>query len=255
MFPLHQSNELVFQISPNPHKKHKISEDLILGHASLDVDVFDNIKKRKPAITTNLKTNDYLNSNTNKKKKTATDQKTMNHRDSERLRRQEMATLYASLRSLLPHELIKEMGFQGKRSTSEHITQATNYIKHLQNKIREIDIKRDELEKLSNSSNSDHHDHGISSGSSSSRCLSSHLIIKVHPFSSGLEIVISREGTFPLSRVLELLIEEGLSINTCFSTTINDRFQHTIHSDQVSNLRTINLSSLEQKLTKVISSW
>ena len=70
MFPLQQSNELVFQISPNPHKKHKISEDLILGHASLDVVVFDDIKKRKP-FTTNLKNNNYLNFNTDKKKKTA----------------------------------------------------------------------------------------------------------------------------------------------------------------------------------------
>lgn len=106
MSPLHQGNELVLQISPNPHKKHAISEDdLILGrHDSFHINVFDHINTRK-LITTTLDKNNYLNCNTNNnlKKKTTM----MTRRETERLRRQEMATLYASLRSLLPLELIK----------------------------------------------------------------------------------------------------------------------------------------------------
>ncbi|KAF3433080.1 hypothetical protein FNV43_RR24182 [Rhamnella rubrinervis] len=247
MSSLHQSSELVIQISPNPNKKHAISEeDLILGrHDSFHVNVFEHIKM---ATTTTLDKNNNLNCNTdnnNIKKKTMMTK----HRETERLRRQGMATLYASLRSLLPLELMK-----GKRSLSDNITQAINYIKHLENKINELGTKRDELKKLSNSSTCDDHEHGISSGSPSSSCSSS--LITLNPFSGGIEIVItssSGEGSLALSMVLNVLLEEGLSVNNYISATINDRLHHTIHTGQVSNLETINLSALEKKLNYVIS--
>lgn len=105
--PLHQSNELVFQMSPYPHK---ISEDLVLGHASLDVTVSDNIikkgKNRQPKLVAGGGSENSCSMNSksgNEKKKEIL----MKHREIERLRRQEMAALYASLRSLLPLELIK----------------------------------------------------------------------------------------------------------------------------------------------------
>ena len=117
MFPLHRSNELCFQISPNPPKKNTISsEDLTVGHdASVEdyafhVHNYKEIKSRPrnpkslPNSTSNIVNHNSTgtqNSGDNKSKKM------MKHRDIERQRRQEMATLHTSLRSLLPLELIK----------------------------------------------------------------------------------------------------------------------------------------------------
>lgn len=108
MFPLQRGNELVIQFSNSPHHhlQHKMSQDLILDdYASLDVN--DSNQKfstssisqptKKLFYGANKKNHDY--SNEHKKK--------MIHKEIERQRRQEMATFYASLRSLLPLEFIK----------------------------------------------------------------------------------------------------------------------------------------------------
>ncbi|XP_019238623.1 PREDICTED: transcription factor bHLH55-like isoform X3 [Nicotiana attenuata] len=94
-------------------------------------------------------------------------QKKIIHREIERQRRQEMSNLYASLRQLLPLEYLK-----GKRSTSDHILEAVNYIEHLQEKVRKMEDNKG----------------------------------------------------FYLSRVLEVLLREGLSIVSCSCNKVNGRF-------------------------------
>lgn len=103
MFPLHQSNELVFKVFSDPHHQHKISQDLIMGQASLDGSDFNTSKSMGKGLRRKLCDNldkNFVNCNDNKKQK-------MMHREIERQRRQEMATLYVALRSFLPLEFIK----------------------------------------------------------------------------------------------------------------------------------------------------
>lgn len=98
MFPLHQGNELCFQISSN--HPHKIPQDLILSNPALyGSDITDDLGKSRRRKSISKDNDGTAENNDNDKKKL--------HRDIERQRRQEMATLYASLRSLLPLQYIK----------------------------------------------------------------------------------------------------------------------------------------------------
>ncbi|KAK9291716.1 hypothetical protein L1049_019665 [Liquidambar formosana] len=126
MFPLHQSDKILFKISSTPQHHVSKQQDLILGQAAM---VGSNCTKnmgespyRKLLATKDGK--DECTNDTNKKK--------MMRRDIERQGRQEMASLFASLRSQLPIEYIK-----GKRSISDQMNVAVNYVEHLQKKIKE----------------------------------------------------------------------------------------------------------------------
>lgn len=98
MFPLHQGDELCFNLSSDPQQQHSIPQDLILAqypalHGS------DTTTKMEIGRRRNLISMDNNN-------EFARDQKMM-HRNIERQRREEMTTLYASLRALLPLDFIK----------------------------------------------------------------------------------------------------------------------------------------------------
>lgn len=109
MFSLQQGDELVFQIS-------SIEQDLMSSHASLETTGILTPPKRKRKKSLLYSNHDHqqedkyggsstcttTGSNGNKEKIKMTA-----HRDVERLRRKEMAELYASLRSLLPLEYVK----------------------------------------------------------------------------------------------------------------------------------------------------
>ncbi|XP_054785538.1 transcription factor bHLH118-like [Prosopis cineraria] len=152
------------------------------------------------------------------------------HRETERQRRQEMAALFASLRSALPLEYIR-----GKRSTSEQIDGAAKYIKHLKNKVNQLKAKRDELMKNGN---------GIS--------------VIVHPHKGGAEIICSyrfREYLFTQSTLLSILIKEGLNVVGCTSITRDETFIHTIQlEDSDIAESTTEYSELQRKLTAAILS-
>lgn len=235
MFPLHQSNELVFKVFSDPHHQNKISQDLIMGQASLDGSNFNTSKSVGKGLRRKLCENldkNFVNCNDNKKQK-------MMHREIERQRRQEMATLYVALRSFLPLEFIK-----GKRSISDHINEAANYIKHLEKKIKELSSARDVLKEFSSLSTTDQ------GNTSQPSCFT------IHPCCGGVEIVISsgfREESFPLSKVFELLLEEGLTVLNCTSSKVNERFLHNVQCE-VSDSTCLDLSGLQKKLTEVIPS-
>ncbi|XP_042509979.1 transcription factor bHLH120-like [Macadamia integrifolia] len=238
IFPLQQTHELFFQASstsgqqqPDP-QQHTLPFPPSLDFTDLPLKLdISKGGRRKPFATPN---SSVETSNEKKKKKIV-------HRDVERQRRQEMASLYASLRSQLPIEYIK-----GKRSISDHMNEATKYIGDLGKRIQELSEKRERLKKMPNSGPPD---------AVSDNCLPVDTIT-VQPCWGGVEVVISsglRNEEFPLSRVMRVLVDQGFSIISCVSTTVNERSLHTIQSE-VSDIRTVDLSGLQQKLNDFIAS-
>ncbi|XP_021294102.1 transcription factor bHLH120-like [Herrania umbratica] len=230
-------DEMFFQVSSNSDPQNTTPQDKILDFA-LPVDGTSNLSSNMGSRGQQRKlwaSDKSENSNDDNKKK-------LMHRDIERQRRQEMATLYASLRTLLPLEYIK-----GKRAISDHMNGAVCYIKDLQKRIDELSAKRDELKKLSNSSCFDQ-------GMSSNDSFPSSVVVRQSL--NGVEVVISTglgAEALTLSRVLELLLEEGLDVVSCISTRIDGGLIHTIQSE-VSDLTYVNVPGLEQKLNEEISS-
>lgn len=115
--------------------------------------------------------------------------------------------------------------------------QAVNYINHLQRSIRELNIRRDKLNKITNYTSTV----TISQGSGSSNCClhsnDNDVTVTVGPCFCGVEIIIAsgfmEERIFPLSRVMQVLIhQEGqLNVISCASTRVNDRLLHTIRAE------------------------
>ncbi|ESQ43363.1 hypothetical protein EUTSA_v10015297mg [Eutrema salsugineum] len=185
----------------------------------------------------------------------------MMHREIERQRRQEMASLYASLRSLLPLNFI-----QGKRSTSDQVNEAVNYIKYLQRKIKELSSRRDELMLLSRGSFLD--------DSKDEMEMMNHVMVR--QCLVGVEIVFSSRccgGQPQLSSVFQVLCENGLCLLNSISSIVDDRLIYTIHAEKwlhaihfnriyissvvyyypfkVSDMTLIDVAQLEERLTRM----
>ncbi|KAL0452542.1 UNVERIFIED_CONTAM: Transcription factor [Sesamum latifolium] len=144
------------------------------------------------------------------------------HREIERQRRQEMANLCGSLRTLLPPQYI----MKGKRSMPDLMQQAANYIKDMQKNIQQLKTRRDKLMIMRKGASSDKI---ISRENPPNSC------VRVNPCPSGVEILINtsfEEGQgFPLSRILEELCQTGFDVVSCVSTRANQRTLHRIQSE------------------------
>ncbi|KAM7257399.1 hypothetical protein ACFE04_013140 [Oxalis oulophora] len=192
----------------------------------------ENARRRKVSMT-------ITDGNPNEKKK----QKVI-HRDIERQRRQEMATLYTSLRDLLPYEFLK-----GKRSISDHIQESANYIKHMENKMKILKNKKDYLKSLVLQS--------IGSSSSPKNTPKSNQqdILSIETCLDGvLEVSINTALTngLPCSKVFDILIKEGLNILCSTSNKVDDKLIHIIKT-KVSEGRSIAPADLHQRLSNLYS--
>ncbi|XP_021730189.1 transcription factor bHLH120-like [Chenopodium quinoa] len=205
---------------------------------------FKSPKTRKPRSGKSVQNNANVNKNNIEDEINGNDvtNKKVIHREVERQRRQEMSNLYSSLRSLLPVEYVK-----GKRSVSDHITEATRYIKDLEMNVKELGEKRDSLKdtfsSLENRRTKREHNVGCSSSSSTtsttSRSSSSSNTrdynVNIHKFSKTLQIEITagveEDDPCPISKTLKVLAQEGLDVVSCVSNKVNQRWIYVIYCE------------------------
>ncbi|KAK4353452.1 hypothetical protein RND71_028970 [Anisodus tanguticus] len=168
------------------------------------------------------------------------------HRNVERHRRQEMTNLVTSLRSLIPSDFIK-----GKRSTSDHMQVAVNYIKHLQKNIEELENTRKKMKNISLLADEN-------KGSANCYVHNNNNCVTVNKCEDGMEILINinnshKEEIFSLSNVLRWLLEEGLNVVSCVNSK-QDEWTLIRIQCQVSDISSgLTAAGLQKKLTDVIN--
>ncbi|KAI3420616.1 Protein kinase domain-containing protein [Psidium guajava] len=244
MFALQPSNDLFYH-QPN---QNPIPEDLII-HDDQDLHglCFTNRRDKNKGLDESV----LISFSGGNQSHEDCDPKKAMHRDVERQRRKEMNTLYASLRSLLPLEYVK-----GKRATSDHITGAINYINDLEGKINAMGRRREEFKRGKSVYQGSL---GPEIWSSSTNC--SARALSVRPRLDGVEIVIrsansrDQDHNFPLSKVLQLLLEEGISVASCVSTRTSEMiFIHTIQSEAC-HTGCLDIAQLQSKLDEVLTDY
>ncbi|KAL8049769.1 hypothetical protein ABFX02_06G040700 [Erythranthe guttata] len=167
------------------------------------------------------------------------------HREVERQRRQEISTLYASLRSVLPPQHIK-----GKRSTTDQIDEAAKYIRYVQNNIKELGIKIENLKRWSTKNESE-------KGNPSKILPVVNVNVTVQTCSAGVEVLISTSGDIlALSRITQLLHQQGLTVVSCSFTKFDGRLLYTIQSEVLDyNIAGVDIQNLQRKLQDKIRAF
>lgn len=108
--------------------------------------------------------------------------------------------------------------------------EAVNYIKDLENRIKELGVKRDELKNPSTSRVVGR----FNCENSNNNNLTATCAIMVRSCLAGVEVIVNsdvEEQAVHLSRLLELLVVEGLNVVSCVSTKVNRRLMFTILSE------------------------
>lgn len=242
MFPFQGGYELSFQYNDagEQEQNNMNIEDLILleNHAK-SAGVGGNMKRSRGRKSSSLATNSSSHNVNNDDY-----EKKIIHREVERQRRHEMSNLYTSLRSVLPAESIK-----GKRSISDHVGEAMNYIKKLEKNVKELGEKRDELRINSQE---------MITSSRHEVCGSSNFLpgnVAIQQVLGGLQIDINvsyEDERFSLATALQVVLEEGLSVASCSSTRIiNGTLVHNMLCE-VSDITCIDVNRLQQRLIELV---
>ncbi|CAK8573605.1 unnamed protein product [Lathyrus sativus] len=172
------------------------------------------------------------------------DEKKIIRREIEKQRRMQMSILCSSLSSSLPFHLIK-----GKRSVSDHIGEAANYVQILKEKVNELEKKRDKLKEIISSSM-------IETGNIELSADPSNLVkcVNINLIPDGVEIVVSsgfEDRSSHLSEIMKIILEEGCDVVHCVTNQVNGKVFHTIKS-QVEDMAHLDLARLQKKLDYAI---
>ncbi|KAJ0705469.1 putative transcription factor bHLH family [Helianthus annuus] len=176
-------------------------------------------------------------------------QRKLAHRELERQRRRDMADLYASLRGLLPLNYVK-----GKRSTSDHMHQAVNYIKYMQEKIKVLSVKRDRLKNFVEAGFP-----GPATNTEEEKQMNLRPnTISISSCNGGVNVLVNScliEHGFPLSRILKAISGEGYDVISCSCTKANQRLIHSIQTEVNDEPVSTDLSMLQQRLYAVANNY
>jgi len=110
---------------------------------------------------------------------------------------------------------------QGKRSASDQIGAAVNYIQNLKQNIDALLVKRDSLKQIVQTETEPGHSGAVVKS------------ININLIPGGVEIAICsgfEERSSSLSELMEILLQEGCDVVSCVSTRANGRVFHTIKS-------------------------
>lgn len=172
----------------------------------------------------------------------------------ERQRRREMKTLYSELRSLLPDENLR-----GKRSVSDQVEAAVNYILYLQQKIEDLSTERDKMKTIANSKRNASVSLDDQQFSCKQKISKSQLFRQsdgdqfpsVEVKSTGLGIQVSTktfEHQIVYSDLLQALEEAGLQVLSAVRFAMdNNKVFHTIHT-KVDDHNALNIETLNEKV-------
>ncbi|XP_076908790.1 transcription factor bHLH118-like [Bidens hawaiensis] len=232
MIYLQQSGEIYHEI-PSSSSLRNNQQDLIVNlHDHVNMEgINQNLepsktgKRRRDRATTMRNPAEDLKSENMDRK--------MVHRETEKKRREDISKLYASLGGLLPLNVVK-----GRRSISDCIQQAVNYIKHMQENIELLSVKRDKIKKMRDKNVKESLLNVVSISSSNG---------------GSFEIQInscSIEDGFSLSKILKALLDDGLDVINCTSKKINKRLLHSIQSEATDTTFT-ELSMMQQRLMAI----
>ncbi|KAK8315041.1 hypothetical protein V6Z12_D01G212800 [Gossypium hirsutum] len=114
---------------------------------------------------------------------------------------------------------------------SDHMNEAVNYIKHLEKKVKDLDAKRHELKRVSDLAS-------VGSRTKPAAASISHHCFIIRPCLIDLSS----------SRVLVVLVDEGLHVVSCFSTKSEEFLFHSTIQTEVNDPTSVNISRLQQKL-------
>lgn len=128
------------------------------------------------------------------------------------------------------------MNFQGKRSISDHVGEAINYIQHLKKNVMELEEKKNELKKSVESCSSTREIGESSNTGFTESCV----VIRQSVVGFEIEIIIGFDDEeFLLSNALQIVFDEGLDVVSSTSTKFNERLVHSLQCQVNTQLHVI----------------
>jgi len=170
-----------------------------------------------------------------------------NHKMIEKQRRKEMKALFSALKSLLPDENLR-----GKRTVSDQVLEAVNYVRHLQRKVQYLSAEREKMKANCDQNAKVAMEKFVNKTPPFEESDRECPALKINSGSSGVQIwTNSLEDEIVYSDILVELEGGGLEVVSAASSTINNRVYHTIHA-KVLDLNKFNVDTLYHKLRHLI---